>query len=119
MMSVAFSPMFPWAVLMVLAGLAALVIAFGLVKRTVGLAWRTLAIAVLLAALANPVLVEEERAALAKKHAIEKKNNAIKNAIAKNSDVDEGGHSFSLSESALDPPIVLALSARFARLHPD
>jgi hypothetical protein len=64
-MSVAFSPVFPWAVLMALAGLAALVIGYGLVKRTVGLAWRTLAIAVLLAALANPVLVEEEREALA------------------------------------------------------
>jgi hypothetical protein len=56
-----FAPFLSWAVLGTLAAIAAALIAYGVVRRARGLGWRTLAILALLAALANPVLVEEER----------------------------------------------------------
>ncbi len=59
MLSVAFAPMFPWPAIGVLAAVAALL--FGLRPRARGAGWRLAAAAVLLAALANPSLVEEER----------------------------------------------------------
>ena len=61
MLSIAFTPMFAWPVLAALAALAALVLCFGLWRRANGLLWRGAALAALFAALANPVLVEEER----------------------------------------------------------
>ena len=61
MLSIAFTPMFPWPVLAALAALAALVLCYGLWRRANGLLWRGAALAALFAALANPVLVEEER----------------------------------------------------------
>ncbi len=61
MLSIAFTPMFPWPVLAALSALAATVLCFGLWRRANGLPWRGAAVAALLAALANPVLVEEER----------------------------------------------------------
>ena len=64
MLSVDFAPMFPWPVLAALAGLACLFLAYGAFRRARGLAWRGLAVAALWAALANPVLVEEERLGL-------------------------------------------------------
>ncbi len=59
--SIDFAPYLPWAVLAGLAAIGAALIVFGLVRRARGLAWRTLAIVALLAGLANPVLVKEER----------------------------------------------------------
>ena len=61
MMSIDFAPMFPWAALAVLGAVALLLAAAGLWRRVRGTGWRLLASAVLLAALANPVLVEQER----------------------------------------------------------
>ena len=61
MLSIAFSPMFPWPVIAATAAVAAVLLIFGLWRRARGLLWRTAALAALLAALANPVLVEEER----------------------------------------------------------
>jgi hypothetical protein len=61
MLSLAFSPMFPWPVLGALAAVALLLAGFGLYARARGTGWRLLAVAVILAALSNPVLVEEER----------------------------------------------------------
>jgi len=61
MTNLEFAPYLSWTWLAVLGGIAVLLIAFGLFSRARGLAWRTLAITALLAALANPVLVEEER----------------------------------------------------------
>ncbi|MEX2453672.1 MAG: hypothetical protein WD470_03155 [Rhodospirillaceae bacterium] len=61
MLSIAFAPMFPWPVLGGLAVVAIVLAGFGAFRRARGTAWRFLAVAVLLAALANPVLVEEER----------------------------------------------------------
>src|SRR5690606_20554064 len=59
--TVAFTPLVPWWLLATLAGLALPLVAFGLFRRARGLGWRTAAMAVLLGALANPALVEEER----------------------------------------------------------
>jgi hypothetical protein len=61
MLSIAFAPMFPWTVLAALGALTLLLSAFGLWRRARGTGWRLLAAGVLLAALANPVLVEQER----------------------------------------------------------
>ena len=61
MLTVAFAPMFEWWVLAALAGIAAVLLAFGALRRARGVLWRGAAVAVLLAGLANPVLVEEER----------------------------------------------------------
>jgi hypothetical protein len=59
--SIAFAPLIPWWPLAALAGLAVLVLALGLWRRARGLYWRGAAIAILLAILANPALVEEKR----------------------------------------------------------
>ena len=59
MLSIAFAPMFPWPVIGALGAVAALL--FGLRRRARGAGWRLAAAAVLLTALANPSLVEEER----------------------------------------------------------
>ena len=59
--SIATSPLVPWWVIGAFAGVAFLLIAFGIFRRARGVAWRTLAIAILLATLINPSLVEEKR----------------------------------------------------------
>ncbi len=56
--------MFAWPVLAGLAAIAVLIIAFGLWRRARGMGWRVLAIAALLLALLNPVMIEEERKTL-------------------------------------------------------
>ncbi len=61
MLTVNFAPMFPWPVLGAVAGLALIIAAYGVVRGARGMLWRTIAIAALWLALANPVLVEEER----------------------------------------------------------
>ena len=58
------APMFAWPVLAGLAAIAALIVAFGLLRRARGMGWRVLAIAALLLALLNPVMIEEERKTL-------------------------------------------------------
>lgn len=63
MLSIAFAPMFPWVILTALAALALILSGFGFWRRARGTGLRLLTSAVLLAAMANPVLVEEERIA--------------------------------------------------------
>ena len=58
------APMFAWPVLAGLAAIAAPIVAFGLLRRARGMGWRVLAIAALLLALLNPVMIEEERKTL-------------------------------------------------------
>jgi hypothetical protein len=58
------APMFDEAVLAGLAAVAVLIIAFGVFRRARGIGWRVLAIAALLLALLNPVLIEEDRKSL-------------------------------------------------------
>jgi hypothetical protein len=61
MLTVDFAPLFPPALLGALGVLGFLLLLFGAWKRARGLAWRSAAMAVILAALFNPVIVEEER----------------------------------------------------------
>jgi hypothetical protein len=53
-LSLAWSPLVPWPVLVVLAGAAVAVLALAAWRRARGLAWRLLAVGALAAALANP-----------------------------------------------------------------
>ena len=59
--NLAFAPLLPWWAVIALAVLALPVLAFGLWRRARGVAWRMLAVAVLLLILADPSLVEEQR----------------------------------------------------------
>jgi hypothetical protein len=59
--SLAAAPLLPWWALAVLAATVAMLLGFGLWRRASGLGWRGLALAVLLAALANPSLIQEKR----------------------------------------------------------
>ena len=59
--SVAFSPLLPVYLLAVLAGLALIGVAFGLARKARGIWWRALALGVLVLALLNPSLKDEQR----------------------------------------------------------
>ena len=60
--SLAAAPLLPWAAIALLALGGLLILGFGVLRRAPGLGWRAVAIAVLLTALVNPSLVEEQRA---------------------------------------------------------
>jgi hypothetical protein len=59
--TLAAAPLLPWWALALLAAAAILLLGFGLWRHAAGLGWRALALAVLLAALVNPSLIEEQR----------------------------------------------------------
>jgi hypothetical protein len=59
--TIAFAPLVPWWLVAALAGAALLVLALGAWRRARGLVWRGIAVAILLALLVNPALVEEKR----------------------------------------------------------
>ena len=59
--TLAAAPLLPWLVLALLAMAGALCLGFGILRRAPGLGWRAIAIVVLLAALVNPSLIEEQR----------------------------------------------------------
>ena len=63
--SVAFDPLLPWPVLAVLGGVGLVLILLGLRAGARGTIWRLGSIAVVLAALANPALIEEQRKPIA------------------------------------------------------
>ncbi len=60
-LSLVFSPLVPWTALAALAFVGAALLAFSLYKGQRRAPWRALALALFLAALANPTLLEEER----------------------------------------------------------
>jgi hypothetical protein len=60
--SVAVSPLLPWAVIAGFALLAALLLAYGALRRARGTLWRLAAAAVLVLILLDPAIVEEQRA---------------------------------------------------------
>jgi len=62
--TIAAAPLLPWWAIAALAAAALVVLAIGLWRRAGGLAWRFAAIAMLLAVLVNPSLVEEKRSPL-------------------------------------------------------
>ena len=59
--TLAFAPLLPWAAIALLGGVCVVVLGFGILRRARGLLWRTIACAILLAALANPSVIEEQR----------------------------------------------------------
>ena len=59
--TLASAPLLPWSAIVVLGAVCVLVLGYGLLRRASGLAWRTIAVAILLAALVNPSLIEEKR----------------------------------------------------------
>jgi hypothetical protein len=59
--AVAVAPLVPWWAIAALAGAALLILALGRWRRARGLWWRGAAVAILLAILVNPALVEEKR----------------------------------------------------------
>jgi hypothetical protein len=63
-LTVALAPLIPWPVIAGLGALGLLLVIFGLARRARGSLWRALAFAVLVAALLNPSIVQEERQAL-------------------------------------------------------
>ena len=60
--TLATAPLLPWTAIALLGAACALVLGFGLLRRAPGLPWRAIALAILLVALVNPSLVEEQRA---------------------------------------------------------
>jgi hypothetical protein len=60
-MTVTFDPLLPWWLVAVLAFAATALVALGLYRRQRGMVLRTLALALLVGALANPVIMNEER----------------------------------------------------------
>jgi hypothetical protein len=62
--TMAAAPLLPWWAIAALAGAALLVLALGIWRRARGVAWRGAALAMLLAILVNPSLVEEKRSPL-------------------------------------------------------
>ena len=62
--ALATAPLLPWWAIAVLAGAALLVLAPGIWRRARGIAWRGAAVAMLLAILVNPSLVEQKRVPL-------------------------------------------------------
>jgi hypothetical protein len=60
--TLAAAPLLPWLLLALLAMAGALCLGFGILRRAPGLGWRAIAVVVLLAALVNPSLIEEQRA---------------------------------------------------------
>ncbi len=63
--SVAFDPLLPWPVLAVLGAVGLVLVLLGLRAGARGTIWRMGSIAVVLAALANPALIEEQRKPIA------------------------------------------------------
>jgi hypothetical protein len=59
--SLASAPFLPWWAIALLGAVCVLCLGFGILRRARGLLWRAIAVAVLLAALVNPSLVEEKR----------------------------------------------------------
>ena len=63
--SLAFDPLLPWEALAVLAGIGLVLVLLGLRAGARGTIWRAGSVAIVLAALANPALVEEQRKPIA------------------------------------------------------
>jgi len=59
--TIATAPLLPWVYIALLGTACALVLGFGILRRARGLPWRAVALAILLAALVNPSIIEEQR----------------------------------------------------------
>jgi len=63
--SIAFDPLLGWPVLIALGAVGLVLVLLGIRARARGMLWRSLAVIVVLAALANPALIEEQRKPIA------------------------------------------------------
>jgi hypothetical protein len=63
--SIAFDPLLGWPVLIALGAAGLILVLLGIRARARGMLWRSLAVVVVLAALANPALIEEQRKPIA------------------------------------------------------
>src|SRR5215212_4048504 len=63
--SIAFDPLLPWSMLAVLGGIGLVLALLGLRAGARGTIWRLGSVVVVLAALANPALIEEQRKPIA------------------------------------------------------
>jgi hypothetical protein len=59
--TIAAAPLLPWPAIAALGGACVLILAFGVLRRARGLMWRVIAVVILLAALVNPSVIEEQR----------------------------------------------------------
>ena len=59
--TLATAPLLPWGYIALLGTACALVLGFGILRRARGLPWRAVALAILLFALVNPSIIEEQR----------------------------------------------------------
>jgi hypothetical protein len=59
--TIATAPLLSWTAIALFGAVSALVLGFGVLRRARGLPWRAIALAILLAALVNPSMVEEQR----------------------------------------------------------
>src|SRR2546421_4586555 len=59
--SLAAAPLLPWYLIAALGAAGLLLLAFGVLRRARGVMWRMIAVAILLAALVNPSVIEEKR----------------------------------------------------------
>src|ERR1700738_5503799 len=59
--SLAAAPLLPWYAIAALGAAALLILAFGVLRGARGVLWRMIAVAILLAALVNPSVIEEKR----------------------------------------------------------
>jgi hypothetical protein len=59
--TIAAAPLLPWTAIAALGSACVLVLAFGVLRRARGLLWRAIAVAILLATLVNPSIIEEQR----------------------------------------------------------
>src|SRR5438477_347561 len=62
--TIATAPLLAWWAITALGGIAVVVLLFGVWRRARGIGWRAVAVAMLLAILVNPSLVEEKRSPL-------------------------------------------------------
>ena len=60
-LSIAVSPLLPWWAIIAFAAVAAVVLSYGALRRARGIAWRLAAVAILLAILVDPSLIQEQR----------------------------------------------------------
>ncbi|MDE2462333.1 MAG: hypothetical protein KGO02_01270 [Alphaproteobacteria bacterium] len=80
--ALSFAPHLPWALIWLLAALAAAITGLGLVRRARGMIWRGLAFVLVLAALANPIIVHQTRQPL---------NDVVALAVDQTQSMDIGG----------------------------
>ena len=59
--SLAAAPLLPWYAIAALGAAGLLLLAFGVLRGARGVLWRMIAVAILLAALVNPSVIEEKR----------------------------------------------------------